>query len=76
MSAKPATQVAKPSSKTPGPSQGSEIKQVSLEQRRQMIAEAAYYHALNRGFLGGSPEEDWCVAEAEIDALLMGTKPH
>jgi DNA anti-recombination protein RmuC len=41
------------------------------EQRRQMIAEAAYYRAECRGFCGGDPEADWLEAEAAIDALLL-----
>jgi hypothetical protein len=42
----------------------------SGEQRRQMIAEAAYFRAERRGFDGGDPVRDWCEAEAEVDALL------
>lgn len=41
------------------------------EQRTHMIAEAAYYRALQRGFTGGSPQEDWLAAEREIDESLM-----
>lgn len=37
------------------------------ELRAHMIAEAAYYRALNRGFNGGDPNEDWFAAEREID---------
>ncbi|MFA5941486.1 MAG: DUF2934 domain-containing protein [Sinimarinibacterium sp.] len=37
------------------------------ELRDHMIAEAAYYRALNRGFNGGDPNEDWYAAEHEID---------
>lgn len=36
------------------------------ELRGHMIAEAAYYRALNRGFDGGDPNEDWFAAEREI----------
>jgi hypothetical protein len=36
------------------------------EDRYSMVAEAAYYRALERGFQGGSPEDDWYAAEAEI----------
>ena len=43
---------------------------VSDEQRRQMIAEAAYYLAENREFAGGDPRQDWLAAEADIDARL------
>ena len=33
-----------------------------------MIAEAAYYHALERGPENGDPVRDWLAAEQEIDA--------
>lgn len=36
------------------------------EQWDRMVAEAAYYRAEKRGFVGGSPEEDWYAAEAEL----------
>jgi Protein of unknown function (DUF2934) len=31
-----------------------------------MVATAAYYRAESRGFEGGSPEDDWFEAEAEL----------
>lgn len=40
-----------------------------------MIAEAAYFRALSRGFQGGSPEEDWFAAEREIAAALVDNHP-
>lgn len=33
---------------------------------QDMIATAAYYRAEKRGFAGGSAEEDWHEAEAEL----------
>jgi hypothetical protein len=39
-------------------------------QRRQMIAEAAYYRAEKRGFSGGEEFHDWLEAEAEVDRRL------
>ena len=45
-------------------------RKVSSGQRRQMIAEAAYFRAEQRGFNGGDPVEDWMAAEAEVDARL------
>ncbi len=42
----------------------------SAAQRRQMIAEAAYFRAEKRGFDGGDQLRDWCEAEAEVDARL------
>jgi hypothetical protein len=46
---------------------------VSPEQRRRMIAEAAYYRAQRRGFRG-DPVRDWAEAEAEIDAQLLNRR--
>jgi predicted nucleic acid-binding Zn-ribbon protein len=43
---------------------------VSPEQRYQMIAEAAYFRAEKRGFMGGDMAQDWLEAEAEIDDFL------
>lgn len=43
---------------------------VTPEQRYRMIAEAAYYQAEKRGFVGGDCAQDWLDAEAEIDSLL------
>jgi phasin family protein len=41
---------------------------VSPLERWRMIAEAAYYRAEKRGFVGGNPMEDWAEAEKEINA--------
>lgn len=46
------------------------IEPVSEEERRRMIAEAAYYRAEKRGFFGGSSLDDWIAAEIEVDAKL------
>ena len=43
---------------------------VSEQERRRMIAEAAYYRAEKRGFSGGSSLDDWIAAEIEVDARL------
>ena len=43
---------------------------VSTDDRRAMIAEAAYLRAERRGFVPGHETEDWLAAEAEVDALL------
>jgi hypothetical protein len=43
---------------------------VTADQRREMIATAAYLRAEQRGFSGGSEVEDWLAAEAEIDRTL------
>ncbi len=44
---------------------------VSSEERHRMIAEAAYYRAEKRGFCGGTPEQDWLEASAEVDRLIL-----
>ena len=41
----------------------------SPEERRRMIAEAAYFRAERRGFATGSEVDDWIQAETEIDRL-------
>lgn len=40
------------------------------EERRRMVAEAAYFRAEHNAFQGGDPNDDWYRAEAEIDALF------
>lgn len=47
---------------------------VTAAEREQMVAEAAYYKAEQRGFSGSSAEEDWLEAADEIDAMLA-TRP-
>lgn len=44
--------------------------QVSADERRQMIAEAAYFRAARRGFTPGYELTDWLEAEIEIAALM------
>jgi hypothetical protein len=39
-------------------------------ERKRLIAEAAYYRALKRGFLPGYEVEDWLAAEAEVEAQM------
>ena len=63
---------AKGKARHPAPAGGPERRApLPPEERRRMIAEAAYYRALHRGFAGGSQDQDWRDAEAEIDALLL-----
>lgn len=40
--------------------------EVSAEEVRKLIAEAAYYRAKKRGFTPGHEVEDWVQAEAEV----------
>ena len=44
---------------------------ITSEERRRLTAEAAYLRAQSRGFSGGTPEQDWYEAEAEIDSALL-----
>lgn len=44
---------------------------LSLEERHQMIAEAAYYLAERRGCAPGDPLQDWLEAEAEVMVRLQ-----
>ena len=46
------------------------IPLVKPEERRQMIALAAYYRAEQRGFVDGDPLQDWLEAEAEVTMRL------
>jgi len=45
-------------------------RQISSAERRRMIAEAAYLRSESRGFLTDAGE-DWLLAEAEVDSLLI-----
>ena len=49
---------------------------VTAEQRRRMIAEAAYFLAQRRGFANGDATRDWLLAEAEIDLVLKAQSAH
>jgi len=55
-----------PRSRVPAP----QNMAISQEERHQMIAEAAYYRAEQRGFFGGDPLRDWLEAEAEVISRL------
>ena len=48
------------------------VTAVSADERRGMIALAAYVRAERRGFAVGGEAQDWLAAEKEIDALLSG----
>lgn len=45
--------------------------EVSLEERHEMVAVAAYFLAERRGFLPGMERQDWCQAAAAIDQMLQ-----
>jgi hypothetical protein len=50
------------------------VKQVSAEERRNMIERAAYFRAEKRNFAPGQEMEDWVAAEAEVDRELAGAR--
>jgi len=63
------TKKRSPARKTPrGKANATEA--VSAAERERMIAEAAYFRALGRGFQGGDPIADWLAAEREVNRLL------
>ena len=46
-------------------------RKLSLEQRMEMISTAAYFLAEKRGFKNGSAEQDWLLAESQINELFV-----
>jgi hypothetical protein len=40
--------------------------EISKDELRQLVSEAAYYRAKQRGFTPGHEVEDWVQAEAEV----------
>lgn len=46
-------------------------RQITAEERHRMIAEAAYFIALQRGFAEGDAFDDWVAAERQIDRTLL-----
>jgi len=46
-------------------------KFVDPQQRAALIARAAYFRAMDRGFAPGDELADWLAAEAEVDAELL-----
>lgn len=48
--------------------------EVSLVERHEMVAVAAYFCAERRDFEPGHEREDWYEAEADIDAMLEGMR--
>jgi hypothetical protein len=48
---------------------------INPEQRRALIAQAAYFRAERRGFAPGHEAEDWRAAEIEVDTVLTAGGP-
>lgn len=65
------TAVAAPAPAVPAP--GSVVsasgEKITPEERHRMVAEAAYYIALKKGF-NSDPSENWFEAEKQVDDLL------
>jgi Protein of unknown function (DUF2934) len=59
---------------TPQPSAftGEGRADISPEELRKLISEAAYYRAKQRGFEPGHELEDWIQAEADVIGRLNG----
>ena len=54
------------------PLESSVRAELSPEEARQLIAEAAYFRAKQRGFEPGHELEDWIQAESEVMGRLNG----
>lgn len=67
--AKPA---AKPASQPPTPFTSNARAEVSPEELRKLISDAAYFRAKQRGFAPGYELEDWIQAEAEVMSRIGG----
>lgn len=48
---------------------------LSANERRGLIAQAAYFRAERRGFAPGHELEDWVAAELEVDQFLAASTP-
>ena len=73
----PARTPAKTPPKTVNPQtfSGNARADVSPEELRQLISEAAYYRAKQRGFAPGYELEDWIQAEAEVKRRVASRGP-
>jgi DUF2934 family protein len=63
----------KPVSEQRGTPMASNVRaELSPEETRRLIAEAAYYRAKQRGFEPGHELEDWVEAESEVMGRING----
>lgn len=68
-----APQKAAPRSARPAPAFNADARaDISPDELRKLISEAAYYRAKQRGFTPGHEVEDWVQAEAEVIRRLNG----
>lgn len=56
--------------KTRSKQQDTQTSDLSVDEFRSMVAEAAYYKAEQRGFMAGFEQQDWIQAENEIAMTL------
>ena len=52
------------------PQQASQASDAAAIPREQLISEAAYYKAEQRGFQPGNEMADWFEAETDVDRML------
>lgn len=52
------------------PQQASQSSDVAAIPREQLVSEAAYYKAEQRGFQPGNEMADWFEAESDVDRML------
>jgi hypothetical protein len=64
--AAPKTAPRTPATASPSGFTGEGRADVSADELRKLISEAAYYRAKQRGFAPGHELEDWIQAEAEV----------
>lgn len=60
----------KKASKTAAKGKQAKMKEAQSPERERMIAEAAYYHAQQRGFAAGCDLDDWLQAEREVSQFI------
>jgi hypothetical protein len=48
------------------------VLDISAEVRHHYVQVAAYYIAERRGLHGGAEQQDWVLAEAEIERMISG----
>ena len=66
---------AQPKHLNPSSSFGGNARaELSPDEVRKLISEAAYYRAKQRGFTPGHEEEDWIQAEAEVMRRIEGKR--
>jgi hypothetical protein len=61
-----------PGKKAPQTFSGAARAELSPEEVRKLVSEAAYYRAKQRGFAPGHEVEDWIQAEAEVMRRIGG----